>query len=342
MPTIFKDWDQAPDEDLSPVDIESLYARGFAGALHSAEEKERFVAEMPNPFGEAVCDAFGYAGSAAGELVVPFTEVERLYPGCWPASAQKRGDCVSHSQRNAMLTTLVGEVVAGLPDEVTGRTEEAPRVSEAAQRDGVLATEAIYRHRGHRGDGWYCAAAARVATKVTGAVLRKPYPGVDLTRYNSKWAGAAWNGPKDDEERDAFDDNLFREATGVKSFEVIRDLLARGFGVSSCGSEGFAKTRDENGVAKRSGRWAHAMAYIGADDRAETKRRYGQPLVLVLNSWGPSWIRGGDTILGTQQTIPRGSFWAKWSDVSRRDCYAMAGLNGWARTKLTYNPGWGS
>lgn len=336
MPDLFREWQQPPLP--SPEAIAEAYSKGFAGALYSREEIERFQAEQPHPDGEAVCQEYGFADTAAGKLVPTWVAVETVYPGCWPASAQERGDCVSHSTRNAMLTTLVGEVVAGLPDAVSGKTEEAPAVSPEAQRDGVLATEAIYRRRGSRGDGWSCTAAVRVATSQTGAVVRRDYPGIaDLTKYNSRWAG----GGAESNETDAFDDNLFREATRMESFEAIRDLLNRGFGVSSCGSEGFASTRDENGVSRKQGSWAHAMAYIGADDRAETHRKYGGPLLLVLNSWGSRWNSGPRTVMGTQLEIPVGSFWAKWSDLSRRDAYAIAGLNGWQRKELPdYLGGW--
>jgi hypothetical protein len=336
MPDLFREWRQPPQP--TPEAVIDAYNRGFAGAIYDPASKERFAAEMPNPNGEEVCHAYGFADTAAGKLVTPWVAVEKTYPGCWPASAQERGDCVSHSTRNAMLTTLVGEVVAGLPDAVSGKTEAAPEVSPEAQRDGVLSTEAIYRNRGHRGDGWSCSAAARVAVQTTGAVLRRDYPGIaDLTKYNSRFAGGA----AEASERDAFDDNKFREATEVSTFESIRDLLNRGFGVSSCGSEGFADKRDENGVSRRSGSWAHAMAYIGADDRAETHSKYGGPLVLVLNSWGTRWNSGPRTVRGTTLEIPPGSFWAKWSDLSRRDCYAIAGLNGWQRKELPdYLGGW--
>lgn len=335
MPDLFREWDQA--DDLPPDDIVKLYERGMAGARYSREETERFRAEMPTPFGQTICDDYGYTDSAKGKLVTTWVGVEKTYPGCWPASPQRRGDCVSHNLRNQQLTTLVGEVLAGYPDEVSGKTEEAPKVSANAQRDGVLATEPAYRHRGHRGDGWHCPAAARVAVQKAGAVLRKDYGFIDLTRYDSRWAG----GSAGSEERDAFDDNLFREATELNSFEEIRDMLDRGFGVGSCGSEGFAKTRNEDGVARQSGRWAHAMAYVGADDRPETHSKYGGPLVLVLNSWGRSWIKGERRVRGTDLLIPEGSFWAKWSDVRRRNVIALAGLNGWKRKNLPdYLGGW--
>jgi hypothetical protein len=341
VPTLFKDWAQ-PDVAPTWQDIAALYESGYSGIVldekKRAEERERFYGELPNPDGEEVCTKFGFADSSAGQLVATWVAVEQTYPGCWPASAQQRGDCVSHSQRNAELTTLVGEVVAGLPDAVSGKTEEAPQVSPEAQRDGVLATEAKYRHRGSRGDGWFCLAAARVAVQTTGAVVRKDYPGIaNLTRYNPSWAG----GSAGASERDVFDDNKFREATEPKTFEAIRDLLSRGFGVSSCGSEGFAKTRDENGVSRRSGSWAHAMAVVGADDRSDTHRLYGGPLLLILNSWGPRWNDGPRKVRGTEIEIPQGSFWAKWSDLSRRSFCAMAGLNGWQRRSLPdYLGGW--
>lgn len=341
MPTIFRDWDQ-PESGLD--DVIRAYERGMAGALYDPAEAERFDAEMPTPLAGDVIYGEGYADSAAGKLVATWVGVEKTYPGCWPARAQRRGSCVRHSARNSELTTLVGEVLLGLPDEVSGHVEEAPEVAPEAQRDGVLAIEPGYRYRGHRGDGWNCAAAARVAVQHCGAVVRKNYPelGVDLTTLNSKWAGAKWSASQiDAEERDAFDDNKFRESTRVQSFEEVRDLLDRGFGISSCGSEGFSRERDENGVSRRSGRWAHAMAYIGADDRPETHRRYGGPLVLVLNSWGPSWNRGPRKVMGSSLEIPRGSFWAKWSDVSRRTAYALSGLNGWKRKSLPdYLGGW--
>ena len=339
MPNLFRQWDQP----AGPVDIAKMYERGFAGALYSAEEIERFRATMPNPDGDAVCHSFGYADASAGKLVTPWIGVEQTYPGCWPAKAQKRGSCVMHSTRNAQLTTLVGEVLAGLPDEVSGKVEEAPEVSPVAQRDGVLAIEPGYRYRGHRSDGWYCAAAVRIAVEHCGAVLRKDYPGIaDLTTLNSEWAGGKWDASQiDAEERDTFDDNCFAEATEARSFEAIRDLLDRGFGVSSCGSEGFDNRRDENGVSRRKGSWAHAMAYIGADDRPETHRRYGGPLVLVLNSWGPRWNSGARKVAGTNLDIPDGSFWAKWSDLKKRDAYALSGLRGWERKKLPdYLGGW--
>ena len=51
---------------------------------------------------------------------------------------------------------------------------------------------------------------------------------------------------------------------------------------------GFSSRRDSNGIAKRSGGWSHAMAWIACDD---THERYKETLFLVQNSWG-KWNSG--------------------------------------------------
>lgn len=340
----FRAWDQAPDQPLAVDEIVNMYERGFAGAYGDPEADEALRAEQAEPDGETLCQSLGWADTARGQLVTTWLHVDKQYPGCWPANNQQRGDCVSHNARNAGLTTHVGEIVAGKPDPVSGKLEGPVEVSTRGRTNGVFATEPHYRYRGHRGDGDNCGSCIRVLTRQCGAVIRKNYPGVaDLENYNPKWAGGAWNGAESNAERDAFDDHLYIDSTTLDSFEAVRDMLARGIGISSCGSEGFAKTRDENGVSRRSGSWAHAMAFIGADDRPEIHRRYGGPLVLVLNSWGPRWNSGSRKVMGTEYLIPEGSFWARWSDLRRRSIHAIGGLNGWERElkMVDWDPGWG-
>lgn len=335
----FKDWKQP--RKATAADIIKAYEDGFRGASYSPEEQERFVSEQPNPVAEDICHSLGYAESAKGELVSPWEHVERIYPDCWPAAPQRQGDCVAHDQRNTQLTTHVGEIVAGLPDEVSGKREGPVEVSEAGRKDGVFCIEPMYRHRGHRGHGWFCPAAARISTSKAGACIRKNYTGhADLTKYNPRWAAGAARSA----EVDTFDDNLFREASQVSTFEAIRDLLDRGFGISSCGGESFAKTRDANGLSKRTrGGWAHAMSIIGADDRRWVYVTYGGPLVLILNSWGKNWINGPREVKNSKLLIPKGAFWARWEDVKRRTFTALSGLNGWERNRIVdYTPGWES
>lgn len=340
LPQRFKAWESP--QIKSGEEVARQYERGFAGALYSPEARERFLDGVAIQSGDEVCRMFGYEDSAAGKLVVPFVECMKAYPGCFPGGYQLEGDCVSWSQRNANLVTLVCEAVSGVPDEVSGKLEALPEVSEDAIRNGVLSTEAIYAFRTTKpGHGWYCHESARVSQTKAGCVLRKQYDGIDLTRYSESTVNW-WNRRSVAANlQESWDDNIIREATEVRTFEALRDLLARGFGASSCGSEGFACRRDENGVDSRRGSWAHAMAYIGVDDRPWAHQTYGGGLVLVQNSWPASQYSGPRKIHGTDLEIPHSAFWARWRDVSRRSVIVMAGANGWVRNQLPdYDPGW--
>lgn len=264
----FKMWDQGPEEELDVTEIISRYDRGFAGALPSTvETREAFGIAVVESGGilqaEDAAYANSWAGSHAGKLVSPWLYANQVYPGCWPGPAQARGDCVSHSGKNARLLTLICEIVAATPDEISGKIEMAPVVSAEGIKNGVLSTEAAYWFRGHGGDGWQCESDARVALKNAGCVLRQNYDsiGIDLTKYSGSLAGKYGRSAPPENIRDVLDNNLIRTATNADSFEEIRDLLGNGYAVSSCGSEGFSSTRDENGVSKRSGSWSHAMCY---------------------------------------------------------------------------------
>ena len=265
--------------------------------------------------------------------------IEQVFPGSLPASAQTRGDCVSHSTRTACLGTLACEIAAGQPDEVTGLREGAPDISDEARRDGVLSTEAIYWFRGHGSDGWSCDHAAEVVLKESGLWLRKKYEalGIDLTTYSGKVAGKWGSSAPGTEVREIGGQHLVRTATRVRTFEEVRDLLANGYCISSCGSESWSETRDTNGVSRRTPQgWAHALAYLGVDDRDETRKAYGEPLILIQNSWN-KWNSGGRTVLGTPLEIPHGAFWSKWSDCKARYAIAFSGVAGWPAKRL---PDW--
>lgn len=343
MPDIFKSWPQR--ESMPPSEVIELYENGFSGALPPTPEvveafEERILESGGVIYGSDAASAF--AGSHAGKLVAHFTHIERLYPGILPGAAQQRGDCVSHSDKNAKLYSHVCDIISGKPDERSGVYEGVVEIPEAGIKQGGFSTEVSYWYRGYDGDGWYCQAAATVSTKQAGLVARKNYPeiGIDLTKYSGSLAGKYGSRKPPAEIADALDNNLVYTATKLRSFEEVRDFLGNGYGVSSCGSEGFSSSRDENGVSSRRGSWAHAMDILGADDRTEIHAKYGGPLVCIQNSWG-KFNSGPRRVLGTNVDIPEGSFWARWKDVQRREFIAYSGVNGWpARTVPDYLGGW--
>jgi hypothetical protein len=351
--------EKADAGELTTEQVIELYKGGFAGAKYDPEKMDEFKAAMLQPDGEQIAHAMGMADTGAGKLVIPFVHVLEMFPGCWPGRiGQGRGDCVSWGTRNSSLGTMVADIVSGQPDEKTGKPEEKPDVSPEGIADGVLSTETFYWHRGHGGEGWFCPEAARVACQKSGLMIRKNYPelGVDLTKYSSSTAGKYGRTPPPASVIDVTDNNLIHQATQASGLEVRRDLLFNGYFVLDCGGEGYSNTRDENGVSKRSGSWAHSMTEIGVDDRDAIKQIYNEPLVLILNSWA-KWNRGPRDIFQSAALvpadkkqkwvecgivnpttgnimIPEGSFWAPWSHVKRREAIAMSGANGWPRKKL--------
>lgn len=322
-------------------DVAKAYETGFVGAYSNPEAAEALRDQIKNaggiPDGAMACSAFNLEETGKDKLSLPVMEIIKLYPDCLPGGAQGRGDCVSWSTRNACLGTMCCDITSGVADKVSGRLEGAPEVSEAARLNGVLSTEAFYNWRRHGGDGWSCAEAAQVALNESGLWLRKKYDeiNVDFTTYSSRNAGLYGSRTPPDSWLEVGKNHLVQTITEVESYEVLRDLLANGYCISSCGSEGFSSSRDTNGVSSRKGSWAHALAYLGVDDRPEIIKLYGEPLVLVQNSWG-DWNDGPRNIFGTQLVIPIGSFWAKWSDIKNRYMVAISGVNGWPPKKLPH------
>ncbi len=301
----------------SGADLLRAYSRGFPGVYSDPEERDKFLDMMNYTVGMDAANDNGWADDSKGKLVIPYKNIEMLYPGGQPGAAQRRGDCVSHSTVNAAELTMCCDVVGGEPDEETGKIEGAPEISAVGVKQGILASEANYWWRGHNFDGWNCSHAGRVICQESGMWIRRNYPefGFDLTRYSARLAGK-WGKSEPPESIKNFGmKHRIRQATELDSFDEVRDFLGQGYGISTCGGEGWSSVRDANGYSKRRGSWSHAVAAIGADDRDAVKQMYGEPLVLFMNSWG-HWNSGGTRILGTTIDIPAGSWWAKWSDFS--------------------------
>lgn len=354
---VFYDW-PSDANDLPIQKVIQMYEGGFLGAKHDPQALERFKAKMLYPDGEAAAHQFGLAGTGAGKLVIPFVFILEMYPGGLPGAAQARGDCVSHNNKNAALLTMCGDIAAGLPDEVSGKVEGPPEVSAEGIQQGILSSESFYWFRGYDGDGWMCHDAAVVATQSAGLMVRKNYGdlGFDLTRYSGKNAGLYGARKPPQNVIDVTNKHLIRQATDVTSLEGVRDFLFNGYGISTCGGEGYQNTRDANGVSKRSGSWPHAMGCFAVDDRDSIKQIYSEPLALIMNSWaiwnsGPrdiyqsanlvppgkkqEWIQKGIVNAATGNImIPEGSFWAPWSHVKNREFIAFSGVNGFPRKAL--------
>ena len=342
----FRDWPANAPEEMPSSDVQKMYERGFAGCEfreHRVREAHDWYCDYidsqgnwSDASGESAAYRWGIVGSGAGKLSAPWTAITATYPGCLPGPAQQRGSCVAHGQKNSNLGSCCSEVVWGTVDQVTGTIESAPVISAEGIRNGAFSTEAIYWYRGSNSDGWYCPASAAVSTTKAGCVVRREYEeaNIDLTVYSGRLEGLYGRTPPPSQIADALDDHLIRTSTSLSGVEQLIDFMANGYCVNSCGGEGFSTTRDENGVSPRRGSWSHAMAYLGVDARPWVQQKYNEPaLVLVQNSWA-RFNSGPRKVYDSNLMIPEGSFWAKWSDVSRRNMMAMSSVAGWPPKKL--------
>lgn len=317
------------------------YDEGFLGAVRDPRADEMFVDSIirhgGNPDGGDVAHEWEFADLGKGKLTPMWQHVVDTWPGCWPGPAQEWGDCVSFGISRAALMSWTCELIDGRADEVTGIVEGKPDISPEGIANGVISPEAIFWWRGKASDGWSCSAAANAITNDSGIWLRKPYPEFkfDLTEYsleNSQRYGARRPPP---EVRDFGREHLVRTATIVKTTEQIRDFLAAGFGVFFCSGLKWDSVRDENGVSRVvPGSWSHSQAVCGWDERPEIIKMYGEPLALVINSWGSRWISGSRKVFGTNLLIPEGCYWTRASAMERCSLIALSSVAGWPKRKL--------
>lgn len=225
-------------------------------------------------------------------------------------------NCVSHATRNAVDITRACQIMAGSPESFMVRS----------------ATEGIYGFRGHGGQGMTCERAVRFVTTDGGVLLRKKYDKYDLSNYNGR-LGAAWG--RSGVPKDLIilaKENQVQTASNIKSVEEARDAIYNGYGVFFCSGLGFSSTRDNNGIAKRSGSWAHAMSFIAMDD---TRELFDETLFLIQNSWGV-W-NNGPKRLGQ----PDGSFWVRQSVaesiIAVGSTWALSNVDGFPAQKINWS-----
>lgn len=296
----------------TPNELLKAYKDGFNGSWCDPEDVAKLLGELPHPlFGAA---AYNLSGSGEGKVALPFKNLLKFDPTFGPSERQVQGDCVSHATRNSVDITRSCEIVDGQREDFVARG----------------ATEAIYGSRGHGGEGMSCSGAARFVHQTGGILVRKKYDKYDLSQYSA--VGGSWG-------RGGVPDYLVKEASKhqVKTISLIntvaqaRDALANGYAISVCSNAGFSSRRDKHGIAKRSGSWGHAMAWIAMDDSHEV---HNETLFLVQNSWG-MW-NGGDKRLDQ----PDGSFWIRQSDaeymLSQNGSWVFSDVDGFPPRKVDW------
>jgi hypothetical protein len=328
-----------PAEYKTPEEVFEAYTSGKEqGAIYDPTGQEKIQAEAESMgFGDAeqVARAGGFEGQGKGKLIL-------AYKNAWDLAGTEKafrsfpnqicGDCVAHSNRNALVLAVANAAADGVGS--------FPSDMEDDWKTGGFLTSCNWWLRGYNGSGWSCGKALS-CSKTIGLVVSKKYAGsvnMDLSVYNKSTNGAYGSKSPPSDMVAELGVNTVKAYTRLsdKGFEIIEDFLSSGAAISSCGNEGWSKSRDEWGFSKRSGSWAHALAIVGSDSTPEAIQRYGEPLLLIQNSWA-TWNGSDPRHCHGDASLPRqpvGSFWAKYSDAKKRDMYAVQSVASFPNRKL--------
>lgn len=354
----FQKW---PDTavDLSTEDVIEMYGQGFSGAFADPEIAAEVDEEIRNRGGEVegekVASQYNFMEAGAGKLSLLYPSIVKNYGlRALTKPGQKTGDCVSMGGRDVSLAIVCLEADSGIPDEVSGKVEGVPQVSDLARDNGVFGNEGIYKNRGHNGQGMACSQGVKWVMTIGGVYVRQKYPEVDLETYNVQFEVSGRSGTPDWLNKVA-NQHPIRDVTRPQGEEAARDFIARGKPIWTCSGLGWSSKRDENGYSRQQGGWSHSWHVFGYDDRPEIKSKYGFPLALLGHRWA-IWNSGGREIyqsaglvpaenrelweqLGLIAAsgnilIPEGYWWADARLLRKAEMHAVSGVAGWETSTL--------
>lgn len=249
----------------------------------------------------------------------------KVHGQSFPARNQGEiGSCVSFGFAGAVEMSLAAQ-------SILRRGPPQIAVPEVVQ-EVIYAGSRVEIHGGRLppdlqgGDGSTGAWAAKWLS-TGGIVARGKYGSLDLSEYDvprcRMWGERGVPGEiKTDSKK-----NLCTYAL-VRSSSEARQALQQGYPIAVCSSQGFTSTRDNDGFATAQGQWMHCMLIAGY-------RGGSRPGFLIVNSWGPNWIKGPK---GSYPDIPEGSFWAESSVVDRmlkqEDSFAVSGVGGFKKARI--------
>ena len=251
----------------------------------------------------------------------------------------RTGDCVSRSQSHSAILALANAVQNGksswpdIPDYAYKSSQPwHPSPTYWEKKGGI--------------SGWSCSSAEARSKDKTGLVLAISYPenpkiGDLLLKYNTNVIGKWCKTGAPDDVVQTLNKHctLTYSRSNTSKKEEIMDAIANGYGVSTCGGQGYGKgssARNSDGYCKRSGSWSHALAIVGYDDTEWAHQKYGGTLFLILNSWAAYLGNGRPHPQGNTKYpgIPRGSFWCTASSFSGRDSYILSAIEGYPPQKM--------
>jgi len=281
----------------------------FPGWVNDPEAVGQIVEMQPSPW-------FGFTPAGLDNSPLPaqvflWDLARKVLRDLLPPRNQGRvGSCVAFGTARAVEYTMLAEIVAGQPEEFRAvATEPIYGGSRVEVGGGRI-----------RGDGSIGAWAAEWV-KRWGILPRAQFGAHNLTTYSEslcrQWGSSGVPNDLEPEARK----HPIQAITKVTNWEQAKRALANTYGVAICSNQGFTMTRDGEGFARASGRWAHCMCLAGY----QTGRREGGR---IDNSWGASTHTGPT---GAGNPGPEG-FWADADTIDKMlaygDSWAFSGFQG--------------
>lgn len=229
------------------------------------------------------------------------------------------GSCVSFGTARAIEYSMVCEIFSGEPEQFSElATEIIYGGSRVEIGGGRLST-----------DGSVGAWAADWCRKY-GVLAREKYADFDMTKYDEKRCRDWGKSGIPQTLEDLAKLHPTRSTTQVRNWEEARRMLASGYGISVCSSQGFSMVRDGNGVAAPKGVWNHCLALAGYDSIN------GQQFGRLDNSWGGEAHSGP---VGPGAPGPEG-FWASAIIIDKMlrqgDSWAFSCFDGFPARRLRW------
>ena len=331
------DW-PAPATFKNPEECEAAYNNGYEGCFPDPDGAEMMESQEDGIFADAAYK-YGIAGSGANKLSLAYAAVWKVagrddfFHG---SKSQPTGDCVGRGCSHSLTGSLACAVFNG--------KGSWPEIPDEQYKTGMpISPVGTYWCKKGGVSGWSCSTSMSRAKDTIGLVVGVPYdnPNVNDLMTAAKYSTNTLSkyckkGPPDDVIQ-SLNAHKMESYSKVKSFDELCDALQNGYFANSCGSQGFAKSRDEWGRAKRSGSWSHSMCVVATDSTEAARSKYNTAgMVCFLNSWGTSWIKGPREVQGKSDLppIPKGAFWCKWEEVSSRDYNVCGVIKGFPPQKL--------
>lgn len=299
-----------------PVPVES--AIGGMGWVDDAEGRAPVAATMAK-FAET--PAFKAFQGDEPNHVYLWDAYRRIY-GVPPPERNQGGvgSCVSFGTASAIESTLANQVLLGIVGDYRDVAQEVIYAGSRVEIGGGKI----------RGDGSIGAWAAKFVVQ-WGIVSRGTVGRYDLSQYDEARC-RAWgrSGVPDDLEPEAKKFPV-SDAANVRTWAEAKKALANGYGIAICSNQGFTMRRDDRGICRGSGTWAHCMALDGY--HVEDGREYGH----ITNSWGDN-AHTGPVGWGNPN---KAGFWAESRTIERMlsqgDSWAFSGVTGFPARKIDWN-----